>query len=90
MKTYTWKFNKTATKNFSKLDQQVQRRLIHWLDEHIEGSHNPRTWGKALEGDRGTFWRYRVGGFRIIADIQDSQFIVLVVKAAKRNDIYKN
>ena len=83
MKKYTWKFAAKADKSFQKLDRQAQRRLIKWLDEHIQGTDNPRVWGKALEGDLGTFWRYRVGSYRLIADIQDDQFVVLVVKAAK-------
>ena len=90
MKIYTWKFNQKAAKEFGKLDRSIQKRLLRWLDDHIEGSNNPRAWGKVLEGDRGAFWRYRVGGFRIIVDIQDNQFIVLVVKAAKRNDVYRD
>ncbi|GAA3012610.1 type II toxin-antitoxin system RelE family toxin [Tetragenococcus solitarius] len=89
MKTYTWKFAKKADKEFNKLDPQIQRRLVKWLDEHIEGSNNSRSWGKALEGELGTFWRYKVGGYRIIVDIQDSSFVVLVIKTAKSNDVYK-
>ncbi|HEY4399980.1 MAG TPA: type II toxin-antitoxin system RelE/ParE family toxin [Lactobacillaceae bacterium] len=89
MAVYTWEFSKKAAKEFSKLDQQIQRRLIRWLDEHIEGSNNPRAWGKALEGELETFWRYRVGDFRIIADIQDGLFLVTVVKAGKRGEIYR-
>lgn len=41
------------------------------------------------EDEFGTLWRYRVGSYRIIADIQDQLFIVVVVKAGKRNDVYK-
>jgi len=89
MTTYSWEFAKKADKDFQKLDLQVQRRMIKWLDDHIEGASNPRAWGKALEGSLGTFWRYRVGHYRIIADIQDGKFMVLIVKAAKRNDVYK-
>ena len=89
MTVYPWSFDKHAEKQFSKLDPQIQRRLIHWLDSHIEGYDNPRAWGKALEGDLGTFWRYRVGSYRIIADINVGHFNVLVVKTAKRNDVYK-
>lgn len=90
MMKYTWSFNQKALKDFKKsLDKPVQRRIINWLDKHIEGSDNPRVWGKALEGELGTLWRYRVGSYRIIADIQDEVFTVVVVKAGKRNDVYK-
>lgn len=87
---YTWSFNQKAFKDFQKnLDKPVQYRIIKWLDSHIEGTGNPRIWGKALKGQFGTLWRYRVGSYRIIADIHDEIFNVVVVKAGKRNDVYK-
>lgn len=87
---YTWSFNQKAFKDFQKnLDKPVQYRIIKWLDSHIEGTDNPRIWGKALEGQFGTLWRYRVGSYRIIAYIHDEIFNVVVVKAGKRNDVYK-
>ncbi|WP_125565396.1 type II toxin-antitoxin system RelE family toxin [Companilactobacillus insicii] len=90
MNTYTWEFAKKADKEFSKLDKQIQIRIIKWLDMHIEASNNPRAWGKALEGDLGTLWRYRIGKYRLIADIHDDKFVVVILKSSKRNDIYKN
>lgn len=87
---YTWSFNQKAFKDFQKnLDKPVQYRIIKWLDSHIEGTDDPRIWGKALEGQFGTLWRCRVGSYRIIADIHDEIFNVVVVKAGKRNDVYK-
>ncbi|MGM0214543.1 type II toxin-antitoxin system RelE family toxin [Enterococcus sp. AZ109] len=86
---YTWSFDKKAYKEFKKLDSLIQKRLVKWLDTHIEGTENPRQWGKALEGDKKTLWRYRVGSFRLIVDIIDNEFVVLVLKTGKRNDIYK-
>lgn len=67
----------------------MQRLIYRWLDTHIQDSSDPRIWGKALEGDYHTYWRYRVGKYRILAKIQDSEFIVLVMKVGKRNDVYK-
>ena len=86
---FTWSFDVRAEKTFAKLDGSARLRLLKWLDENIEGCENPRLFGKALEGDFGNFWRYRVGKYRIIADIQDGMFTVLVVKVGKRGDIYK-
>ncbi|MCI1891979.1 MAG: type II toxin-antitoxin system RelE/ParE family toxin [Schleiferilactobacillus harbinensis] len=71
------------------MDQFVQRRIVRWLDERIEGSNNPRAWGRALEDKLGTLWRYRIGNYRVIADIQDGNFTVLVVKASARGEVYK-
>ncbi|WP_155286809.1 type II toxin-antitoxin system RelE family toxin [Lacticaseibacillus zhaodongensis] len=88
-KQYHWLFAKRAAKQFAKLDNPVQRRIVQWLNTHIEGYDNPRAWGKALEGELGTLWRYRVGNYRVIADIDDGKFTVLIVKTGKRNDVYK-
>lgn len=86
---YTWTFDKKAYKEFKKFDKTTQKRLVKWLDDHIEGSQNPRQWGKALEGNHKTLWRYRVGAFRLIVDIIDNEFVVLIIKSGKRNDVYK-
>ncbi|KRM25140.1 type II toxin-antitoxin system RelE family toxin [Schleiferilactobacillus harbinensis] len=86
---YHWQFDETAEKKFAKLDQFAQRRIVRWLDERIEGSNNPRAWGRALEGKLGTLWRYRIGNYRVIADIQDGKFTVLVVKTSVRGEVYK-
>lgn len=87
---YTWSFDKKAYKEFKKLDRPIQKRLVKWLDEHIEGSENPRQWGSPLEGEFKTLWRYRVGSFRLIVDIMDNEFVVLILKTGKRNDVYKS
>lgn len=89
-KKYEWSFTKKGRKSFKKLDPIMQRRIMSWLDTHIDGAENPRIWGKALEGSFKTLWRYRVGMYRLIVDIQDQKFIVLVVKVGKRSDVYQD
>jgi mRNA interferase RelE/StbE len=86
---YHVKLEKKFEKQFQKLDSSIQRKIAKWLKQHIEGIENPRLLGKSLEGDFKTLWRYRVGKYRIIADIQDDNFVVLVIKAGKRNDVYQ-
>ena len=50
---------------------------------------DPRSIGAALKGSRlGEFWRYRVGGYRIITRIEDSAMRVLVVRVARRDKVY--
>ena len=52
MMKYTWSFNQKALKDFKKnLDKPVQRRIINWLDEHIEGTDNPRVWVRHYKGN---------------------------------------
>ena len=87
-----WTVNctETACKQLSKLDRPVARRLIDFLDERVAGLADPRSSGKALTGPvLGAFWRYRVGDYRIICEIQDAALLVLVLQIGNRKEIYR-
>jgi mRNA interferase RelE/StbE len=60
------------------------------MDERIAGEDNPRDLGKALTGSiLGAFWRYRIGDYRIICEIQDNKLCVLVVEIGNRREVYR-
>ena len=87
---WTTEYTETARKQLRKLDKQIARRILDFMDERISGERNPRDTGKALTGNLlGAFWRYRVGDFRIICDIQDERLCVLVVQIGNRREIYR-
>jgi mRNA interferase RelE/StbE len=51
---------------------------------------DPRSLGEALKGSKlGNFWKYRVGDYRIIADIQDQLLCVYVVQVGDRKQVYR-
>ena len=77
----------TAKKSLLKLDKAEAQRIMHFLRERIEPIDNPRSLGKALSGRLSTFWRYRIGDYRLICDIQDKQLIILVIRIGNRKDI---
>ena len=89
MKSYKVDYSPTAKKALSKLDKVVRQRIQKWIEKNLEGCENPRIYGDALEGELRTFWRYRIGDYRLIAEIKDDQVIILIVGVDKRNDIYK-
>lgn len=86
---WTIDYADTAKGQLRKLDKQTARRIVDYMDERIAGQENPRSTGKALTGSLGGFWRYRVGGSRVICDIQDSTLRVLVVQVGNRREIYR-
>lgn len=86
---YSVRYKKTAERKLKKLDPSVRERIMMWVEKNLEGCENPRTKGKALEGEWEGYWRYRVGNYRLVADIQDDKIIILIVNVDKRNDIYK-
>lgn len=77
-----------ALKQLSKLDKPVQKLILSWINKNLQGCNNPRIKGKGLAGNHSGEWRYRVGDYRIIADIQDSELIILVIAVGHRKNIY--
>lgn len=86
---WTIDYTDTAKGQLRKLDKQVARSIVDYLDERIAGLENPRSAGKSLTGPLGGLWRYRVGDCRVICDIQDGALRVLVVQVGNRRDIYR-
>ena len=85
---WTVEIDSFAEKQLRKLDRPVQKRLLDWLEDRIEGCKNPRHFGEPLRGDLGGLWRYRVGDYRIICEIQDEKLIVLALAIGHRREIY--
>jgi mRNA interferase RelE/StbE len=87
---WTIEYTDTARKQLHKLERQTAQRILDFMDERIAGDHNPRASGKALTGDAlGVYWRYRVGDYRLICDIQDGRLCVLVIEIGNRREVYR-
>lgn len=83
-------FEDAALKELSKLDQQVARRILTFLRERVAVLDDPRSVGEALKGSRlGEFWKYRVGDYRIITNIEDGVMRILVLKVGNRREVYR-
>lgn len=78
-----------ADKAIAALDNQVQKRIREFLDVRLANIANPRSIGEALKGPLGNYWKYRVGDYRIICDIQDNIITILVLSVGDRKDIYR-
>ena len=86
---WTIDYADTAKGQLRKLDKQTVRRILDFMDERIAGLERPRSTGKALVGQFGGLWRYRVGDCRVICDIQDGALRVLVVQVGNRREVYR-
>lgn len=87
---WTIEYTDTARDQLHKLDRQVARRILDYMDERVAHLEDPRSTGKALKGPLGGLWRYRVGDCRVICDIQDGALRVLVVQIGNRREIYRD
>ncbi len=79
--------DKDVQRAMRKLDGQVAKRITAKLRE-VSQLEDPRSTGKALTGNLEGLWRYRVGNYRIICDIEDEVLVVLVVDVAHRSRVY--
>ncbi len=75
-------------KAFKKLDRQTQKIIKTWIEKNLVGCENPRVHGKGLTANRSGQWRYRVGDYRILADIQDNELVLVFVDMGHRSRIY--
>lgn len=82
-------YTDSAAKQLRKLDRQAAQLILDYMDERVASQENPRSTGKALTGPLGGLWRYRVGDYRVICDIQDGALRVLVVLLGNRREIYR-
>ena len=73
---------------FKKLDRQTQRIIKAWIEKNLINCENPRIHGKALTANRSGQWRYRVGDYRILAEIQDDKLVLIFIDVGHRKDIY--
>ena len=75
-------------KEFKKLDRYTQRIIKSWIEKNLEGCENPRQQGKGLTANRSVQWRYRIGDYRLICQIEDNKLIILALSVGHRKEIY--
>ncbi len=81
-------YKKSAQKALKKMDRANAKLIIDWIEKHLEGTENPRIYGKALVGNYSGMWRYRVGNYRVLAVIEDSTVSIEIMEIGHRKNIY--
>lgn len=85
-----WKieYDEKVVRELLKIDRKEVMRIKKYLDERIATEEDPRRFGKGLSSNLAGLWRYRIGDYRVIAEIQDERIVVLVVKIGHRSLVY--
>jgi mRNA interferase RelE/StbE len=79
-----------ADRQLDKLDRQVAKRILKFLNQRVRTLDNPRSIGEALRGSKlGEFWKYRVGDHRLICSIEDRRVLILVLRIGHRREVYE-
>ncbi len=88
----TWNINyaMSVKKDIQKFDVSTRKRLKKFIEDRLAKMENPRTIGGALTGSKlGQFWKFRVGDYRIISEIQDKILTILIIEIGHRKEIYR-
>lgn len=75
-------------REFKKLDRYTQRMIKAWIDKNLDGCEDPRQHGKGLTENRSGQWRYRIGDYRLICQIEDERLVILTLNIGHRRDVY--
>ncbi|MDC4232462.1 type II toxin-antitoxin system RelE/ParE family toxin [Actinomyces sp. B33] len=82
---YRVEFTTAAARQIKKLPRPARDRVLDAIDDLQD---DPRPHGaKKLVGEHDA-WRIRVGNYRVIYDVTDSELVVTVVRAGHRREVY--
>lgn len=86
-----WKieFDKKAKDEFFDLETAEKKRIIKFIEERLAKTENPRKLGAPLRGHLSGLWKYRIGNYRLICQIEDSVVTILIISVGHRKDVYK-
>ncbi|MDP8052862.1 type II toxin-antitoxin system RelE/ParE family toxin, partial [Pasteurella atlantica] len=72
-----------------KLDIHTQKQIKSWIIKNNDLiASNPRIIGKNLKGNLKNYWRYRIGNYRLLVQIEDDKLILILLSAGHRKNIY--
>ena len=86
---YRVKTTASFDKNFKKLDKSVQLIIAKWIKNHLMNCDNPRAFGKGLTANLSGYWRYRIGDYRLLAEILDDEMIIIAIDINHRSKVYR-
>lgn len=87
--TYSLVVSENVKKKIKKMDKYLGLMLAKDMKAKLDKLENPRSFGKALQGEYKGLWRYRIGAYRVICDIRDDELIVLAIDFGHRKNVYK-
>ena len=86
---YELKYEAKAVRQIRKLDPATRKLIKSWIEKNLLNTDDPRRHGKALTGTLSQYWRYRVGDYRILAEINDTEIVIIIIEVGHRREIYR-
>lgn len=85
---YELRFTVTAVKQLRKLDRVTAARIADY-PEAVAALDDPTMRGKNLTGEYSGIWRYRIGSYRALCDIDKRTLTILTLEISHRSKSYK-
>ena len=89
MTGYQVEIDRALARRIKKLDRQVRELLDRYISTHLEGTTDPRRYGRPLAGGLHGLWRYRIGDWRLVVKIIDDKLLILALEFDRRDAVYK-
>lgn len=90
IKTVKWQFefSERARKEFKELDPSVKKRIQQFITRLISANEKPQKLGKRLSGKLGHLYSFRVGTYRILAEVYENKCYILALHIGHRREVY--
>jgi mRNA interferase RelE/StbE len=85
---YELRFTTTAVKQLRKLDRTIARRVVDYL-EAVADLDDPTVRGKNLAGEYRDIWRYQIGSYRALCDVDKQTLTILTLEVSHRSQSYR-
>lgn len=89
MAKYSVEYADSFFEDLEKLDKGTRKQIMRWIDKHLVDVDFPRSPGKFLAGNLAGYVRFRVSNYRIIAHIDDGDFVLTNLHVGHRSSIYR-
>ena len=83
---YRIEFSHGAAKQLGALSGKIQKRIANRVDSLAQ---DPRPSGCVKLRGPEDIWRLRVGDYRVLYQVKDTEVLVLVLRVAHRSEAYK-
>lgn len=88
MTKYIVEISPQAKKQLKKIDTYASKKIVTWIDKNLVNCVDPYLQGKPLKGNLSNHWRYRIGGYRLISQIDNNKIKIIIVSVGHRKEIY--
>ena len=88
-KQYKVRLENPAQKSLKNIDKNDSKIIMAWISKNLVNCEDPYIQGKSLQGNLKGKWRYRIGDYRLLCNIDNENIIILVLAIGHRKNIYK-